>query len=165
MITTTLTTMATISSRSKLRAGGVSWRKMMSNQRRRQPDSLAGLSCGVNNRRMGVPVGLGGWPAGRWKRQMPAGPGSAKIGAPHDATPPMKNTTGSQPRERHFLPVYRPGRIVLDHGMGSRVFDSDGREYVDFAAGIAVNSLGHAHPALNAALIAQAGRLWHTSNV
>ena len=77
----------------------------------------------------------------------------------------MKNTTGSQPRERHFLPVYRPGRIVLDHGVGSRVFDSDGREYVDFAAGIAVNSLGHAHPALNAALTAQAGRLWHTSNV
>ena len=66
---------------------------------------------------------------------------------------------------RYNLPVYRPRRIVLDHGRGSRVWDHDGREYVDFGAGIAVNALGHAHPALIAALTDQAGRLWHTSNV
>lgn len=67
--------------------------------------------------------------------------------------------------ERYYLPVYRPRRIVLDHGKGARVWDRDGREYVDFGAGIAVNALGHAHPALIAALTEQAGKLWHTSNV
>lgn len=67
--------------------------------------------------------------------------------------------------ERYYLPVYRPRRIVLDHGKGSRVWDRDGREYVDFGAGIAVNALGHAHPALVGALTQQAGKLWHTSNV
>lgn len=67
--------------------------------------------------------------------------------------------------ERYYLPVYRPRRIVLDHGRGARVWDRDGREYVDFGAGIAVNALGHAHPALVAALTEQAGKLWHTSNV
>lgn len=67
--------------------------------------------------------------------------------------------------DRYYVPVYRPRRIVLDHGRGSRVWDSAGREYVDFGAGIAVNALGHAHPALIDALTLQAGRLWHTSNV
>ena len=67
--------------------------------------------------------------------------------------------------DRYYLPVYRPRRIVLDHGHGARVWDRDGREYVDFGAGIAVNALGHAHPALVAALTEQAGKLWHTSNV
>ncbi|WP_206862144.1 acetylornithine/succinyldiaminopimelate transaminase [Lysobacter changpingensis] len=67
--------------------------------------------------------------------------------------------------ERYYLPVYRPRRIVLDHGRGARVWDREGREYVDFGAGIAVNALGHAHPALVAALTEQAGKLWHTSNV
>ena len=67
--------------------------------------------------------------------------------------------------ERYYLPVYRPRRIVLDRGQGSRVWDREGREYVDFGAGIAVNALGHAHPALLAALTEQAGKLWHTSNV
>lgn len=66
--------------------------------------------------------------------------------------------------ERYYLPVYRPRRIVLEHGAGSRVWDTAGREYVDFGAGIAVNALGHAPPALIAALTDQAGKLWHTSN-
>ena len=67
--------------------------------------------------------------------------------------------------ERYYLPVYRPRRIILDHGRGSRLWDRDGREYVDFGAGIAVNALGHAHPSLVSALTEQAGRLWHTSNI
>ncbi|MDI9237543.1 acetylornithine/succinyldiaminopimelate transaminase [Lysobacter sp. LF1] len=67
--------------------------------------------------------------------------------------------------ERYYLPVYRPRRIVLDHGRGARVWDREGREYVDFGAGIAVNALGHANPTLVAALTEQAGKLWHTSNV
>ena len=66
---------------------------------------------------------------------------------------------------RYWLPVYKPRELVLDHGKGARVWDIEGREYVDFSAGIAVNALGHQDPDLLAALTAQAHRLWHTSNV
>ncbi|WP_024889395.1 acetylornithine transaminase [Luteimonas huabeiensis] len=65
---------------------------------------------------------------------------------------------------RYWLPVYRPRDLVLERGQGSRLWDSQGRDYVDFAAGIAVCSLGHCDPDLTAALVEQAGRLWHTSN-
>ena len=64
-----------------------------------------------------------------------------------------------------YLPVYRQRGVVFERGEGARVWDSDGRDYIDFSAGIAVCSLGHADPDLVAALVAQAGRLWHTSNV
>src|SRR5690606_23592168 len=53
----------------------------------------------------------------------------------------------------------------LDHGRGARVWDREGREYIDFAAGIAVCGLGHGDPDLLAALVEQGGKLWHTSNV
>lgn len=53
---------------------------------------------------------------------------------------------------------------VLDHGRGALVWDVDGREYLDFLAGIAVNSLGHAHPVIVEAIAAQAGRALHVSN-
>ena len=88
-------------------------------------------------------------------------------GAPRRTAPAMTAPTDDlfALSERYYVPVYRPRRIVLDHGRGSRLWDSEGREYVDFGAGIAVNALGHAHPALVAALTAQAGKLWHTSNV
>ena len=63
-----------------------------------------------------------------------------------------------------YLPVYRQREVVLERGQGARVWDSEGREYIDFSAGIAVCSLGHNDPDLVAALVEQAGRLWHTSN-
>lgn len=53
---------------------------------------------------------------------------------------------------------------ALSHGRGARVWDVDGREYLDFLAGIAVNALGHAHPAVVEAISAQAQRLVHVSN-
>ena len=65
----------------------------------------------------------------------------------------------------HYLPVYRQRALVLERGEGARVWDSEGRDYIDFAAGIAVCSLGHGDPDLVAALVAQAGKLWHTSNI
>ena len=52
----------------------------------------------------------------------------------------------------------------LDHGRGARVWDADGNEYLDFLAGIAVNSLGHAHPVFVEAVSTQAARLAHVSN-
>jgi acetylornithine/N-succinyldiaminopimelate aminotransferase len=67
--------------------------------------------------------------------------------------------------QQYYLPVYKPRQLILDHGKGSRVWDIDGREYIDLAGGIAVCGLGHADPELVAALTGQAGRLWHTSNV
>ncbi|MGY1458277.1 MULTISPECIES: acetylornithine transaminase [unclassified Luteimonas] len=67
--------------------------------------------------------------------------------------------------DRHYLPVYRQRRLVLDRGHGARVWDTEGREYIDFSAGIAVCGLGHGDPDLVAALVEQAGKLWHTSNV
>jgi acetylornithine/N-succinyldiaminopimelate aminotransferase len=66
---------------------------------------------------------------------------------------------------RYWLPVYKPREVVLDHGKGARVWDRDGRDFVDFGAGIAVNALGHGDPDLLAALTGQAGKLWHSSNV
>ncbi len=67
--------------------------------------------------------------------------------------------------QRYYLPVYRPREVILERGQGARVWDSEGREYLDLSAGIAVCSLGHGDPDLVAALTEQAGRLWHTSNV
>ncbi|RDI96958.1 acetylornithine transaminase [Dyella solisilvae] len=67
--------------------------------------------------------------------------------------------------KRYWLPVYRPRDVVLDHGKGARVWDTQGRDYVDLGAGIAVNALGHQDPDLLDALVTQAHKLWHTSNV
>lgn len=67
--------------------------------------------------------------------------------------------------QRYYLPVYRPREVVLERGQGARVWDSEGREYLDLSAGIAVCGLGHNDPDLVAALTEQAGKLWHTSNV
>lgn len=63
-----------------------------------------------------------------------------------------------------FTPNYAPAAALIDHGIGSRAWDTDGNEYVDLAAGIAVNVLGHAAPELREVLIAQAEKLWHVSN-
>ncbi|MDG5500776.1 aspartate aminotransferase family protein [Marinobacter sp. BGYM27] len=64
-----------------------------------------------------------------------------------------------------MVPNYAPGKIIPVRGKGSRVWDQDGREFVDLAGGIAVTSLGHAHPGLLGALTSQAEKLWHLSNV
>jgi len=55
--------------------------------------------------------------------------------------------------------------VAFSHGQGSRVFDTEGKEYLDALSGIAVSTLGHAHPRLVSAIAAQAGRLLHTSNL
>jgi len=55
--------------------------------------------------------------------------------------------------------------IAIDHGAGVRVWDVDGREYLDFVAGIATSALGHAHPAIVEAVSAQVARLAHSSNL
>ena len=67
--------------------------------------------------------------------------------------------------QRRYVPSYAPAEVILDRGEGARVWDTDGNEYVDLGAGISVTSLGHGDPELAQALIDQAGRLWHTSNL
>ena len=67
--------------------------------------------------------------------------------------------------QRCYVPNYAPAEVILDRGEGARVWDTDGNEYVDLGAGISVTSLGHGDPELAQALIDQAGRLWHTSNL
>ena len=64
-----------------------------------------------------------------------------------------------------MVPNYNPAAMVPVKGEGSRVWDQKGDEYIDFAGGIAVNSLGHCHPELVAVLKEQGEKLWHLSNV
>lgn len=95
--------------------------------------------------------------------------------AEHDATvQPRHHDAGTDSHDtasllalgkRYWLPVYKPRDVLLDHGVGSRVWDTEGRDYIDFGAGIAVNALGHQDPDLLEALTTQAHKLWHSSNV
>ncbi len=64
-----------------------------------------------------------------------------------------------------MVPNYNPANMVPVKGQGSRVWDQNGDEYIDFAGGIAVNVLGHCHPELVNALKEQGEKLWHLSNV
>jgi acetylornithine/N-succinyldiaminopimelate aminotransferase len=64
-----------------------------------------------------------------------------------------------------MVPNYNPANMVPVRGKGSRVWDQHDNEYIDFAGGIAVNVLGHCHPALTKALTEQGNKLWHLSNV
>jgi acetylornithine/N-succinyldiaminopimelate aminotransferase len=63
------------------------------------------------------------------------------------------------------LPVYSRVDLAFERGEGAYLFTADGQRYLDFASGIAVTSLGHAHPVLVDALVDQGRKLWHTSNV
>lgn len=67
--------------------------------------------------------------------------------------------------DRYYLQVYRRQPVTLARGSGARVWDTDGREYIDALAGIAVNSVGHCHPKVVEAICKQAETLIHTSNI
>ena len=77
----------------------------------------------------------------------------------------MSKTVTRATFDQVMVPNYSPAGFIPVRGEGSRVWDQDGREFIDLAGGIAVNSLGHCHPELVAALTEQAGKLWHVSNV
>ena len=63
------------------------------------------------------------------------------------------------------LPTYNRAAVSFERGLGARVYTPEGVEYLDFGAGVAVNSCGHAHPHLVQALTEQAQKIWHTSNI
>ena len=65
----------------------------------------------------------------------------------------------------NILPTYPRSNLTFTHGRGSYLYDVNGDKYLDFGAGIAVNSLGYSHPYLNQKLKEQSEKLWHISNV
>ncbi|NVO14530.1 MAG: aspartate aminotransferase family protein [Rhodoplanes sp.] len=65
----------------------------------------------------------------------------------------------------HLLPTYARADLAFDRGEGAWLVSTDGERYLDCHCGVAVNALGHAHPALVAALQAQAAKVWHVSNL
>ncbi len=66
--------------------------------------------------------------------------------------------------QKHLYPNYRQPPLVIDRGEGVRLWDTSGKQYFDLYAGIAVSALGHAHPALVAAIREQAGKVLHLAN-
>lgn len=70
-----------------------------------------------------------------------------------------------QKAHRYLMATYRRAPVVFVKGRGCRVYDEEGREYLDFVAGLGVNNLGHCHHAVTVAIQKQAQRLLHTSNL
>lgn len=77
----------------------------------------------------------------------------------------MQHNVSRELFDKVILPVYSPAQFIPVKGEGSRIWDQNGVEYIDFAGGIAVNALGHCHPRLIKALQEQSQKLWHVSNV
>ena len=64
-----------------------------------------------------------------------------------------------------LMPTYDRYNLQIKNGSGCYLFDAQGKRYLDFGSGIAVNSLGHCHPKLVSAITEQASRIWHCSNL
>jgi acetylornithine/N-succinyldiaminopimelate aminotransferase len=82
-----------------------------------------------------------------------------------DLQKPQEEAVDRGDFDRVMVPNYAPAPFIPVRGEGSRLWDQSGRELIDFAGGIAVNVLGHAHPKLVSVLTEQANKLWHISNV
>ncbi len=77
----------------------------------------------------------------------------------------MNNSEWKKKGDSVFVGTYSRFPAAMVKGEGCRLWDADGKEYLDFLAGIAVCSLGHCHPAVTEAICAQAGKLMHVSNL
>ncbi|WP_105608256.1 succinylornithine/acetylornithine transaminase [Cronobacter sakazakii] len=76
----------------------------------------------------------------------------------------MSQSITRQNFDEWMIPVYAPAAFIPVRAEGSTLWDQEGKEYIDFAGGIAVNALGHAHPKLREVLETQAAKIWHTGN-
>lgn len=77
----------------------------------------------------------------------------------------MNNVTVNRANFNDWMvPVFAPANFILVRGQGSQVWDQNDKQYIDFAGGIAVNALGHAHPVAVQAMTEQATQLWHIGN-
>jgi acetylornithine aminotransferase/acetylornithine/N-succinyldiaminopimelate aminotransferase len=77
----------------------------------------------------------------------------------------MNLATVVRAEEKLLLPTYDRQRVLFTHGKGLYLWDSQGKKYLDFLSGIGVNALGHGHPAIQAAIKRQSGKLIHVSNL
>ena len=77
----------------------------------------------------------------------------------------MDTQMAIQMDKKYVMQSYSRIPLVIDKGEGVRVWDKEGREYLDFISGIGVNAIGHCHPGVLRALTHQAGRLLHCSNL
>ena len=77
----------------------------------------------------------------------------------------MASRQSSSEAQQAVMPTYGRAELSFVRGEGVWLYDADERAYLDMAAGIAVNNLGHCHPHLVQALTEQASRLWHVSNL
>ncbi len=77
----------------------------------------------------------------------------------------QENFTPGRDPSFAVMGTYARQNVVFERSEGSWLIATDGARYLDFTSGIAVNTLGHAHPKLIEALTTQAGQLWHTSNL
>lgn len=75
-----------------------------------------------------------------------------------------QNETYTRSDQEHYLPTFKRFPLAFVRGSGSKLYDADGKEYIDLLAGIAVCSVGHCHPTVVAAVCKQAGELMHISN-
>jgi acetylornithine/N-succinyldiaminopimelate aminotransferase len=90
---------------------------------------------------------------------------SVKVAQTPSKSPKSKSAKPSSGPSPAVMPTYARQNIAFDKGEGAWLISTDGERYLDFASGVAVNALGHAHPKLIAALTEQAGKLWHCSNL
>lgn len=85
---------------------------------------------------------------------------------PYPATLPVRDNAGWRAQHEQYLtPNYGARRLALVRGEGSRVWDAEGKQYLDFLTGISVNNLGHCHPRITRAIQDQAATLAHCSNL
>ena len=84
--------------------------------------------------------------------------------APSDLRP-LSNAQWREENDKYMTPNFGTRRLALVRGEGTRVWDADGNEYLDFLAGISVNNLGHCHPAITKAIQRQAETLVHCTNL
>ena len=87
------------------------------------------------------------------------------MAEPRVAPMPVRNVTGGGTPSAAVMGTYARQNLVFARGQGAWLYTEADDAYLDFASGVAVNALGHAHPRLIAALTEQAGKLWHTSNL
>jgi acetylornithine/N-succinyldiaminopimelate aminotransferase len=97
---------------------------------------------------------------------LPPSPGGATPRTPRGSADAKTRASALQTRfAAALMPNYGVPPVAIARGQGSRVWDLDGKEYLDLIAGIAVSALGHAHPALVSAVSAQVAKVAHTSNL
>jgi len=96
-------------------------------------------------------------------------PDNAAVPQPAHTAPAARSSAATMPVTRALfdevmVPCFAPAQFIPVRGEGSRVWDQQGRMYIDFASGVAVTALGHCHPAMVRALEEQARTIWHVSN-